>query len=364
MSGEATPQDQARRFYAKGIKLIEIGRAEEALHELRRGLMLSPNDARMLTAAAWATRLSGDLDEALRLVEQALAVAPDLEWPHRLRSVILLKLGREAEALDEALEARKLDPEGAYALQQLFSVQRRTKMLSEAWKSAHLLVQVAPEDAESHINLGLIQLDYGRNDYAEKSFRRALEIDPESDTALNNLGVALRRQNKTEEAIHAFYRATRLTPDADLARSNLGKARQSYVSAGQGAIIAMVLVVMLAPFLDSADGISETAKITIFGAAIVAIVGLFLLARLDRIRRLPEAVRHFVDDETRFRRRQTLHVALIVTVVFLMSFSTSAILMIFADQSLLSISRAVVMLALTVLAMRGVWRTRAVRKEG
>jgi Flp pilus assembly protein TadD len=59
------------------------------------------------------------------------------------------------------------------------------------------------------------------------SFIKALEIRPDYAEAHNNLGVALARQGRLEEAIARFGEALRLKPDYEEARTNLEFAQMS-----------------------------------------------------------------------------------------------------------------------------------------
>ena len=71
---------------------------------------------------------------------------------------------------------------------------------------------------------------------------RAVELNPNYAEAHNNLGNALRDQGKLDEAIARYRRAVELKPDYAEAHGNLGKAlmergsrtKPSPVGAGQG----------------------------------------------------------------------------------------------------------------------------------
>ena len=346
--------NETRALYERGMKLIEIGRPAEARVELARALTLSPDDAWALSAAGWAARLCGDLVEAKRLIEAAIAADPDFEWPHRLRSVVLMQLGREEEALEEAREAVRLAPEETPPLIQLFSAQRRLKMLGPAMKTARRIIELAPEEVDGHIDLGLIQLDTGLFLEAEQTFRRALEIDPASDTALNNLGVALRRQGRNAEAIDAFHGAAKLAPNDALVVNNLKTTRRMYLSAGSFGGAA-VIAIMLAPF-------SIGAAFAAIGFGVAAVV--LLVIRFVRYRRLPKAVRDLVDDETLRKRRERLQVVLIIALFFLISWVLSGVILAVVDPSLFTAAGVLIAIALTALVVRALWRVRTVRSQG
>ena len=77
--------------------------------------------------------------------------------------------------------------------------------------------------AAAHM-LGVVHLQLGRPEDAERQLRRATQIDPYSHEALNNLGMALRRLDRLEEAVNAYDRAIALKPDYAEAHCNRGNA--------------------------------------------------------------------------------------------------------------------------------------------
>ena len=66
--------------------------------------------------------------------------------------------------------------------------------------------------------------DQGKLDEAVACYRRALELKPDFAEAHNNLGVALKEQGKLDEAVACYRRALELKPDFAEAHNNLGIA--------------------------------------------------------------------------------------------------------------------------------------------
>ena len=63
--------------------------------------------------------------------------------------------------------------------------------------------------------------DQGNLDEAVACYRRALELKPDFAEAHNNLGNALKDQGKLDEAVACYRRALELKPDYAAAHSNL-----------------------------------------------------------------------------------------------------------------------------------------------
>jgi adenylate cyclase len=89
-----------------------MGRPDEALERVNRGLRLSPNDPRVflwIPALAGAHFLAGRYEQAIEAGRYGLAIKPD--YLHSLRYVVaaLGQLGRAAEATAEVARLRTLD---------------------------------------------------------------------------------------------------------------------------------------------------------------------------------------------------------------------------------------------------------------
>jgi tetratricopeptide (TPR) repeat protein len=92
----------------------------------------------------------------------------------------------------------------------------------DALKSMQRSVELLPDDAEAHSNLGGVLRAHGQLEGAVRSYRRALDLNPLYAESHNNLGGALQDMGLLEEAAQSFRRATELKPDFALAHGNLG----------------------------------------------------------------------------------------------------------------------------------------------
>jgi len=83
-------------------------------------------------------------------------------------------------------------------------------------------LELNPNNAEAHCNLGTALFHKGRMDQAIVHWSRAIEIDPNNTEAHYNLAQAMLLNNKSEEAIEHWSEVVRLKPDHVRARANLG----------------------------------------------------------------------------------------------------------------------------------------------
>jgi Flp pilus assembly protein TadD len=90
-----------------------------------------------------------------------------------------------------------------------------------AWRKA---LELSPDDARAHNNLGVALAENGKIDGAIAEYRRSLELDDRSSQTNNNLGSALAEAGRMGEATSLFERALELDPENPRAHNNLGGA--------------------------------------------------------------------------------------------------------------------------------------------
>ena len=93
--------------------------------------------------------------------------------------------------------------------------------LDEAVACYRRALELKPDHAEAHNNLGNALKDQGKLDEAVACYRQALELKPDYAEAHSNLGNALKDQGKLDEAVACYRRALELKPDYAEAHSNL-----------------------------------------------------------------------------------------------------------------------------------------------
>jgi protein O-GlcNAc transferase len=96
----------------------------------------------------------------------------------------------------------------------------------ESAASYRRVLEIKPDDAQAHHNLGIILHQLGRFDEAEASYRLALQIKPDYAVAHNNLGVTLQELGRLDEAEASYRRALQIEPDDAKTHYNLGNTLQ------------------------------------------------------------------------------------------------------------------------------------------
>jgi len=82
-------------------------------------------------------------------------------------------------------------------------------------------VELLPQDAETHLNLGIALADRGKRAEAVASYRQSLALNPAGIEALNNLGNVLRELGERREALTLYQRAAQLDPTRSDSQCNL-----------------------------------------------------------------------------------------------------------------------------------------------
>ncbi len=140
---------ERRAALRRASVLIDVGRVPEAAALYADLLHQEPDDVGSLCGLS---RCLGKLDrtrQALELAERAVALAPDDDWPHRLRSAHLMRLRRPGEAERAAREAVRLDPLGFAPLLTLFETQAGRRDAGGAADTANRIRELFPGQAEA-----------------------------------------------------------------------------------------------------------------------------------------------------------------------------------------------------------------------
>ena len=83
------------------------------------------------------------------------------------------------------------------------------------------MLEIRPDYAEAHNNLGLALAGLGKFDGAAACFRKALQLNPRDAGTHYNLGQALACCGRLDEAIAQYRQAVEIEPDFAKARKNL-----------------------------------------------------------------------------------------------------------------------------------------------
>jgi len=178
---EAEPQPaaaRAERPLDPAIALLHRGRFAEAEAALRPLLDAEPENVDALQLIAVVRHKQGHSDEAIALLERALALAP-------ARPAIRVNLA---------------------------NILRERGRLAEAIAAYRTVTEAAPQFAEGHINLSLALAETDATAEALEACERALAIKPDFGEALTHRAVMLSRLGRRDEGDAAFIAAMAQRP--------------------------------------------------------------------------------------------------------------------------------------------------------
>lgn len=145
-------------------------------------------------------------------------------WRHYARGWLFHFFGQDDRAFAEYATAFRHDPTNVQAARHLafIAAQRKRFDLAEQWFVE--TIKLAPDDADTHFNLGYVREQAGKPREAIASFAAATRLKPILDRAWFGLGVAHVKLGEYAEAIPALDEAVRLQPMNAVAWQQLGLA--------------------------------------------------------------------------------------------------------------------------------------------
>ena len=226
--------------------LINTGQTEEAAFMAQQALRLNPDDPGIPGLRALVLRLQGKVDEAIALCRETIAKHPtddlfallgecyehqgDLEQarqvyqqclnlfpnylPVRQRLAGLNILGSDRPSAIAALEkAVQLDPEQAINHYNLGNLYYSTKNLDRAAAAYQEAIRLEFRDPKVYTNLGTTLRGLGRLPEAAQAYRQAIELQPANPAFHHNLGGVAQAQGNRQEGIAAFQQAVKRGSD-------------------------------------------------------------------------------------------------------------------------------------------------------
>jgi tetratricopeptide (TPR) repeat protein len=308
MSSEKNEQQTADVLMERAKALVGIRRWNEALKLLGQALAIAPDSSDILCNISYIKLALGEYQQSLANAERAVHYEPANEWAHRLRSHALLHLGKKSDALRAAEEAVRVAPDMSETLICLANAQIANHLLDQALKSGLRAREIAPESHETHEVLASVGIELSYWSEAEKHLRTALSLNPTSYSALNDLGLCLYRQDRNAEAWEFFMRAARINPTDETAHRNLKLVASSYLP-GTGCVKETALIFTFVFVVNTAAIIAVAAifggpwvyylKASICPFLIIVFFTLVSLREWPSLKQLPTDAQKFLQAEKR-----------------------------------------------------------------
>lgn len=207
----AGPLERALAHHRKG----EF-REAEAIY--RRRLREHPQDPDTLHLLGCVVLQQRRTEEALRLLKEAVAMAPAVPEYHENLAEAYHRSHRPELAEAECRLALRLDPQRPGAVNRLGVLAMERGAYDEARELLSLALRLRPAYAEALVNLAAVFCRQGEFDLAVDACDLALRVEPGNLLAWNNRGLAEKGRGRLDTAREAFRKAGKLPR----ARFNLG----------------------------------------------------------------------------------------------------------------------------------------------
>ncbi|MEE2964159.1 MAG: tetratricopeptide repeat protein, partial [Acidobacteriota bacterium] len=177
LAAELNPSARGR-WNDYGIGLLLQGDLRGAEAAFRMVMAIDPNYPDGPVNVARAKIREGDVDAAIPLLEQALALSPDLARAHFFLGTSLRTLGRYDEAMTHLEIARRQYPRDRVVLNEIGGIQFRPRVFAAAVDTSRAVLRIDPEDMQAHYNLILSQQGAGRSEEAARERARYDRLNP------------------------------------------------------------------------------------------------------------------------------------------------------------------------------------------
>jgi tetratricopeptide (TPR) repeat protein len=226
----ALARPPARFYYLKGRARQATGQATAALSSFRQALALDPKSIDTLLAIADIYAAKNKHADAMAILAQARALAPD--GVPVLRRVVIeaMNAGQNRTALGAALELEQKSSENFDDKYLVAAVMLQERRYAAAIGILEAYIVQRPHDGRAWLGLGLAYLNQQRYADARKVLEHSLQLDPHLAEAEYQLGVVATKEGDAQEAIQRLEHVVEEQSGHAKALLNLGVL---YLQAGE-----------------------------------------------------------------------------------------------------------------------------------
>lgn len=217
-SSTASPLDAA-------VAAHKAGRFGEAEAVYRAALAENPEDPDAGNLLGVLCQQTGRLAESRQLLEAVIAHHPSLETAHNNLGITLQSEGDAAGALAAYERAAALCPSYAEARHNIALLATEKEDYARAEAELTEALRHAPAMPELYLALGNVHLGAGRLSSAMALYQTLLDLDPNHAIGHNNIGMVFSRMGLPLPAIARFDRTLALDPSYAEARWNRARQR-------------------------------------------------------------------------------------------------------------------------------------------
>jgi len=220
---DAIQSGNADAAYLRGVLARDCDQCEQAERKFKQAISAAPKRADFVTALAGLYLSIGDYEQAVPIYKQALSVDPYAINAQIGLAGTLVCLARFDEAI-ELLEAAKKRRPGALDIRMgLFQACHDSGRSDAARVHLQDILKRAPEHAQAHYSLGLLEIESGALAAGEREIRQAIASDPDFCEAFTVLA-DLHRFSAENDDVVAMQKLYKRCPEGSVGRMNMAFA--------------------------------------------------------------------------------------------------------------------------------------------
>ena len=208
-------------YFNGGLALFRLGRINECINMIKKGLAFSPYNFKALGLLARAYMENKQYKKAMILLRKSIRQAEE-----RGEDAIVYELNRQLIHLNAVLgieSDEKVElPEADVSLEDKFVFLFSRKNYAGGLKLA-LEMEKRQERPNAKLinNIGLCYYKLNRYEEAKEYYQKSVELDPNYEVPYYNLSLIYVKTGQIEEAIEMCEKALSINPDYEFARSKL-----------------------------------------------------------------------------------------------------------------------------------------------
>lgn len=216
-------KDMARGLTHFGQQRRKSGQLGDALLLLNKAIELDPELAIAYSSRGRVKKSKGDLDGALADFNKAIELKEDLPVTYIQRAIVKSGKGDTDGALADYDRAIELKPGSATAFNNRGELERKRGDADGALADYDKAIELEPGNAKYYSNRSLVKIKRDP-DGALADSNRAVELKPDLGTAYNNRGMAKQVKGDLDGALEDYNKAISLNPDIPAFQINRDRA--------------------------------------------------------------------------------------------------------------------------------------------
>ena len=223
---EKPTSEDIEKYITLGDNYFKEGKFDESIAEYKKALEIKPRDdiLNKLGQAHQQKRLAGKSEEQPAKIDtftskNTLDEMPGLEREQELsieelydRGISYYDKGMIDKAIEEFKEVLELDPDDIETHYHLGNAYADKEMFDEAISIYKKVIEKNPEFIDAYLSLSTLYLDMDMVDEAISLCNQAISANPDDSFLCFHLGEAYVRNEQYEEAITAFNKAISINP--------------------------------------------------------------------------------------------------------------------------------------------------------